>query len=421
MISVEEAYQRIERCIQTEALPRAQRQVESVGIDGVVGRVLAQAITADVDSPPYDKSMMDGFAVRSADIRAGITQFRITETIIAGSVPTRAVESATAARIMTGAPMPDGADAVIMVELSNVGFDQPTPENVILNWDGPVEKFIAGKHAMQRGDNFAKGQQVFFAGQRLRPVDVGLLAEVGAAQINVASRLAVAVLPTGDELIDCSQIPTASQIRNSNGPMLKSICRGLGARVTDLGIGVDSPQELRTKIETGLDHDVLLLSGGVSAGTMDLVPGILKSLEVEQIFHKVKVKPGKPIFFGVRKRDSVKPCFVFGLPGNPVSSLIGVQLFVSTALKLLSGQTPHRPVGRPAVLSKTHQTRGDRPTYWPGRISVDPSAPPGSVEPLRWNGSSDLFALGQAEGLILMQPRNEQWQVGQPVTYFPFE
>jgi molybdopterin molybdotransferase len=363
---------------------------------------------------------MDGFAVKSNDIRAGVVDFRVLETIVAGTMPTQAITAGTASRIMTGAPMPNGADAVVMVELSNVGYSDPTPEVVTLKWNGPPEKFTAGKHAMQRAVNFAKGQTIFDSGHKVRAVDVGLLAEVGADQVAVSRMPTVAVLPTGDELVDCSLLPGDSQIRNSNGPMLNAVCREMGANVIDLGIGADSVEDLTTKIKNGLEQDFLLLSGGVSAGTMDLVPGILQSQGVVQVFHKVKVKPGKPIFFGVLERTSGRPCLVFGLPGNPVSSLVGVQLFVSTALRMMTGQTLCRPVGRPAVLSAPHQTRGDRPTYWPGRVATLPDSAPGEVEPLRWKGSSDLFSLGAAEGLILMPPREDTWGVGEQVLYFPF-
>ena len=416
MITVEEAFKLIEH--RACALPRLES--ETIPLNASVGRVLSRQIVSDVDSPPHDKSVMDGFAVLSSDIRAGVTDFRVLETIVAGTMPTQTVTSGTTSRIMTGAPMPDGADAVVMVELSNVGYNDPTPDEVTLHWNGPVEKFTAGKHAMQRAQNFSKEQIIFPAGHRVRVVDVGLLAEVGAAEVEVSQIPSVAVLPTGDELVDCGLLPGDSQIRNSNGPMLKAICQNMGAEVIDLGIGADSADDLTAKIRTGLDQDFLLLSGGVSAGTMDLVPGILESLGVVQVFHKVKVKPGKPIFFGMLERVGGKPCLVFGLPGNPVSSLIGVHLFVSTALRIMTGETICRPVGRPAVLSAPHQTRGDRPTYWPGRLATESDAAPGAVEPLRWNGSSDLFALGVAEGLILMPAREETWAAGEEVLYFSF-
>lgn len=416
MISVEEAFQLIEQTV--GALPRLQS--ETIPLSAAVGRVLSKQIVSDVDSPPHDKSVMDGFAVLSDDIRAGVTEFRVLETIVAGTMPTQTVTPGTTSRIMTGAPMPAGADAVVMVELSNVGYNDPTPDKVTLHWNGPIEKFAAGKHAMRRAQNFSKDQIIFPAGHKVRAVDVGLLAEVGAAEVEVSLMPTVAVLPTGDELVDCGLLPGDSQIRNSNGPMLAAICQNMGAEVIDLGIGADSVDDLTAKIKRGLEQDFLLLSGGVSAGTMDLVPGILQSLGVVQVFHKVKVKPGKPIFFGVLKRQSGKPCLVFGLPGNPVSSLIGVHLFVSTALRIMTGHAVYRPIGRPAVLSSPHETRGDRPTYWPGRLVTESNAAAGAVEPLRWNGSSDLFSLGAAEGLILMPAREETWAAGEQVLYFPF-
>jgi molybdopterin molybdotransferase len=415
MISVEEAFQLVEQRV--AALPRLQS--ETIPLNESVGRVLSRQIVSDVDSPPHDKSVMDGFAVLSSDIRDGLTSFRVLETIVAGTMPTQKITSGTTSRIMTGAPMPAGADAVMMVELSNIGYNDPTPQEVTLNWDGPVEEFTAGKHVMQRAQNFASGQAIYDAGHRIRAVDIGLLAEVGAAQVELTQKPTVGLLPTGDELVDCGSVPRESQIRNSNGPMLKANCRNLGAEVVDLGIAGDSEGDLTAKIKKGLEQDFLLLSGGVSAGTMDLVPGILESQGVAKVFHKVKVKPGKPIFFGVLERADGKPCLVFGLPGNPVSSLIGFHLFVSTAIRLMLGQTDCRPVGRPAVLSAPHQTRGDRPTYWPGRSSIGPDAAPGAVEPLRWNGSSDLFSLGAAEGLILMPAREEIWAAGEQVMYYP--
>ena len=334
---------------------------------------------------------------------------------------------------MTGAPMPVDADAVVMVELSNVGYSDPTPDEVTLNWDGPLEEFRAGKHSMRQAENFARGAVMFNCGHRIRPTDVGLLAEVGAAEVKVYRQPSIAIAPTGDELVDCSVSPSPSQIRNSNGPMLRAICESHGLQVTDLGIGADKPEEIEKRIRAGLEHEILLLSGGVSAGTLDLVPGILKAYGVEQIFHKVKVKPGKPVFFGVLARDDGRQCVVFGLPGNPVSSLIGMHLFVSTAIRIMTGTPSPRPISMKAVLVAEHHTRGDRPTYWPARmvsleelpsehpILVTASAATRLVEPLPWNGSSDLLALGKAEGLILLPPRQDAWPVGEVVEYFPFD
>ena len=194
-----------------------------------------------------------------------------------------------------------------------------------------------------------------------------------------------------------------------------------GLTATDLGIGRDNQDDLTAKIKKGLQHDVLILSGGVSAGQMDLVPGVLKSLGVEQVFHKVKVKPGKPIWFGIRKAtsDNPRPTIVFGLPGDPVSSLVGYQLFVRSCLKIMAGGGVETAPPRYASLSRDHQTRGNRPTYWPGRLLIDDQCNR-MVEPLSWNGSSDLLALGQAEGLIFFNGDQHDHAAGKSVPFFAF-
>ena len=409
MVTVEEAFAAVKKSIQPLS-------VESVPLSDAVGRVLAAEIRSDVDSPPHNKSVMDGFAVRAEDIAAGVTEFRVLETIIAGSSPTCEVVSGTTSRIMTGAPMPTGADATVMIEQSSLGYTDPTPETVTLNVTGD---FFAGKHQMDRAGNFAAGDLMFSAGHRIRPVDVGLLAEVGAANLQVYKQPRIAVLPTGDELVDCSQTPSASQIRNSNGPMIAAVVSGWGAEVTDLGIGIDDKAQLEEKIAAGLKQDVLILSGGVSAGTMDFVPDVLTSLGVKTIFHKVEVKPGKPILFGIRD-DGENRCVVFGLPGNPVSSLVGLQLFVSTAFALLTGrdQATAQPPAWDSVLAADHETRGNRPTYWPGRRCV--GSDPFRVEALPWNGSSDLLSLRSAEGLIHFPVRSTPYQAGEKVEFLPF-
>ena len=410
MITVEEALVAVEA--NARPLP-----AETIRLCDATARVLSTDVRSDVDSPPHNKSVMDGFAVRAADVAGGITEFRVLETIIAGAMPTQIVSRGTTSRIMTGAPLPEGADSVVMIEMSNLGYTDSTPAAVTLNVDVP---FSSGRHQMQRAGNFAKGDLIFPKSHKIRPVDIGLLAEIGAAKISVLARPSVAVLPTGDELVDCSELPAASQIRNSNGPMINAIACDLGAVVTDLGIGVDERADLITKISQGLRHDLLILSGGVSAGTKDLVPEVLASQGVKTVFHKVKVKPGKPIFFGVKEREDGQRCYVFGLPGNPVSSLVGMHLFVSTAMRILTGRSQDacRPQRWGAVLSSNHQTRGDRPTYWPGR-QCD-FADPRLVEPLRWNGSSDLLSLREAEGFIHFPVRESGYEAGDVVEFLPF-
>lgn len=386
MISVEGAF----RLVGENVRPLER---ETVPLENAVGRVLGADIRADRNSPPWRKSMMDGFAVQSSDINAGQCNLQVIETVTAGDSPTKELASGQATRIMTGAPVPTGADAIVMIEKCK--FDEGSNE-VVINFDS----ISPGKHLMEAGVNFATDDLIFPAGRRIRALDVGLLAEVGASALRVYRQPGAAVLPTGNELVAPNENPVGPQIRNSNGPMLLALLREKGIETADLGIGRDERDDMLPKLKQGLEHDLLLLSGGVSAGTLDLVPSLLKELGVKEVFHKVKVKPGKPIFFGVLDRDDGSRGYVFGLPGNPVSSLVGFRLFVSVAIGLLCGENGVLdPQPQMAKLSKDHETRGDRPTWWPAcrAKSADSQL---VVEPLGWNGSSDMVALGKAEGLI---------------------
>jgi molybdopterin molybdotransferase len=404
MISVDEAFE----LIRTHVRPAAS---QSVPLAQAVGRRLASDVRSDVDSPPHDKSVMDGFAVRSQDIQSGNCELKVVETVVAGGWPEKTVEPGQATRIMTGAPMPQGADSVVMIEQTETRTDE-SGDWVQINADD----IFAGKHCMTQATNFAAGKVVFSAGHSIRPIDVGLLAEVGCHAVPVYAQPSVAVLPTGDELVDCDTVPDRGQIRNSNGPMLVAMAQSLGLATSNLGIGRDDPSQLSQQIERGLEHDILILSGGVSAGMMDLVPGLLKEQGVEQVFHKVKMKPGKPVWFGVRESDQ-KQTIVFGLPGNPVSSLVGFQLFVRATLDQLAGGTAGEPESEWCQLTKPHQTRGNRPTYWPGRSVADDQTSR-KVEPLAWNGSSDLRALGQADGLIFFSADSHAHLAGEIVKFF---
>ena len=403
MVSVEEAFEHVARHV----LPLA---TESVALQSAAGRVLAKSIKADRDSPPWRKSMMDGFAVRAEDINAGRSSLTVNETVTAGGSPTMAVDSGTATRIMTGAPVPDGADAIVMIEMCDFAENS---DCVTIELDS----IDSGKHLMNRATNFAAGDAIFHSGRKIRSLDIGLLAEVGAAEVEVFGLPSAAVLPTGDELVPANETPEGPQIRNSNGPMLIAMLQSKGISAIDLGIGCDDRESMQQQLKHGLQHDIFLLSGGVSAGTLDLVPKLLKELGVQEIFHKVKVKPGKPVFFGTHQRDNGSRGYVFGLPGNPVSSLVGFRLFVSTAIRLMTGQDAAIEA-KPQIskLSRDHETRGDRPTFWPGRRITSPNSSL-IVEPLHWNGSSDLLALGTAEGLIEFPAGGKTHNAG---SEFPF-
>ncbi len=406
MIPVEQAFQLLDENV--TPLP-----LTNVPLASSVGSVLASEILSDVNSPPHDKSMMDGFAVRSDDVNNGRTNLSIIETIIAGDWPQHPIESGQASRIMTGAPLPNNADAVVMVEQTETEATDTGQRVQLL-----IDSISPEKNILRQGVNFKTGQTVLPQGHIVRATDIGLMAEVGAASISTREKPTVAVLPTGNELVSHQMKPLRGQIRNSNGPMLVALAQQFGLRVTDLGSSVDDPDQLANLIKAGLKHDILLLSGGVSAGTMDLVPGILKDLGVVEIFHKVAIKPGKPIWFGVNNSEGRKR-YVFGLPGNPVSSLVGFHLFVRRAIEKMLGSQIGQIPSEHGVLHTAHETRGNRPTFWPGKRVVDEQTIR-KFEPLVWRGSSDLFALAEAEGLIRFEENTTAHPAGEKVEFFPF-
>jgi molybdopterin molybdotransferase len=406
MISIEQALDLISSAV-------SELPTEGVSLANSVGRVLAETITADVDSPPHDKSVMDGFAVRAADITPGC-QLRIVETITAGDLPQQTIYPGTAARIMTGAPLPTGADTVVMVEKTRVEHSDGS-EHVTFE----IDQIAAGQHTMQVGASFAKGTTIFEPPRLIGPLDIGLLAEVGKTWIEVRRRPTCGILPTGNELVEPHRVPAAGQIRNSNGPMLVALLQAAGAKTDYLGIGLDEPKRLSELIETGLSNDLLLLSGGVSEGLLDLAPKLLTQSGVRNVFHGVAIKPGKPIWFGVyEERD--KKTYVFALPGNPVSSLVAVRLFVNAALRKMHGFALEESAMLPARLAGDHQSRGGRTTYWPGEWVSTPSCER-VVQPLAWLGSSDLRTLASAKVLIIFPSEKSRYSNSDVVQVLPLD
>jgi molybdopterin molybdotransferase len=419
MITVDEAMS----LVLEHARPRPSQWVpltESVDL------VLAEDVASDVDSPPHDKAMVDGYAVRSADLANGAAALTVVEEVPAGAVPTRPLAASQATRIMTGAPIPDGADAVVMLERGTCQRDASGRELVRI----ADERFRPGQHIMRRGESMRCGETVLHRGKLLGPADIGLLAEVGRARVAAIPAPRVAVLATGNELVPADQRPAAGQIRNSNGPMLAAAIRRAGGVALDLGIARDAPDALREPISQGLQADVLVLAGGVSAGAFDLVPGMLAELGVRQVFHKVRLKPGKPIWFGTRPAEgppgdaasasgaAAGETLVFGLPGNPVSSLVCFFLFVRLAMLRLRGHEPPARSPIRARLTAPFMHRGDRPTFYPARWSRQRDGVL-EVTPLRWAGSADLRGFAQAEALIAFAAGERSYQTGDEVDVLP--
>lgn len=346
---------------------------------GLLGLRLAEAVTADGDSPPFDKALMDGYAVRSADRGPR----NIVGELAAGDVPLREIQPNEAMRIFTGAMMPGGADAVAMQE------DCGREGDTVTIGDKPLS---AGRNVMPRGADLRRGETVIAAGTILNAAHLGLLAAVGGSQPTVFPRPQVGVLATGNELVNVAVEPAGGQIRNSNGPMLCGQVARVGGNPTDFGIAPDDEAQMKNRIRIALESsDILLLAGGVSVGDFDFVPKVLTSLGVETHFHTVRMKPGKPLLFGTLGEK-----LVFGLPGNPGSAFTAFELFVAPALRHWLGDPDPGPRIETKSLAVELKANHDRPTYHPATVLGE------SVAVRPWAGSASLHSLADVNGFIVM-------------------
>lgn len=337
LLTVAEALERILERV--TALP-----VEAVPVAEAAGRVLREEALSRVDLPPFPSSAMDGFAVRGADTPGELpVAFRVP----AGTAPPGPLPVGSASAIATGGVVPDGADAVVPVE---VVHDRGDRVDV-------AQAALPGQHIRPRGGDVGRGDPVIGSGQRLRGSQVGALAAAGVPGVSCSMRPRVAVLATGSELRPAGEELAPGQIYESNRAMVAAVLAGSGAEVEMLPVVEDDPSAHRDALERGLEADVLVTSGGVSMGPHDLVRAALAELGVEEVFWGVAVKPGKPLSFGVRGGT-----LVFGLPGNPVSSLVGAVVFVTPALLALQGLADPRPpydVGRAGTTLRRNEQRDE--------------------------------------------------------------
>ena len=375
----------VEEALQVIADSTPAMAAERVPLCDGLGRVLAEPIASDVDWPPFDTSAMDGYAVRLADAGKTGTPLSERETpVAAGDAPPHPIAAGEAVRVMTGAPLPAGTEAVIPVEQSRRGQGRVRFEVV------PKP----GAHLRRTGESIRKGTPLLAAGRRLGAADLALAALAGADPLPVVRRPRVLVAATGDELVAATETPGPGKIRDSNGPMLLSLCRARGWPARSLPSVRDDASGLATFFQrAGAGEDVLVTSGGVSAGDFDLLPEAARRQGFEILFHGISLRPGKPLVFARRGTT-----LWFGLPGNPVSSSVCFQLFVRFALDRLEGDGNPGARRIPARLSRELRAGEGRETYRDATLSFDNGA--AVAEPLASVGSHDIAMHARANALI---------------------
>ncbi|HSB11161.1 MAG TPA: gephyrin-like molybdotransferase Glp [Blastocatellia bacterium] len=359
---------------------------ETVPLEEALSRILAEDVHADIDLPPFDRARMDGYAVRSADVATAPIKLRLIGEVAAGIKFDGKLQSGEAVKIFTGAPIPDGADAVQKVEVTRANGD-------LVEILEPVKQ---GQFITPHASEVAAGEIVTLAGTEIGPSEMAVLASFGYARVTVSRRPRAAVISTGSELVDVSTTPSAAQIRNSNSYTLAAYAERAGAIVDMLGTAEDTPEATREALIRSADNrDLVITSGGVSMGDYDLVKAALKDIGAEIFFDKVIIRPGKPIVFA--RRDHT---YFFGLPGNPVSTSVTFNVFVRPAIRRMQGDpAPVLPVVR-GCLSRAVKDSSSRRSYLPARLLIEDGRV--MVEPLKWGGSSDLVAFMRANALIVV-------------------
>ncbi|HYL10958.1 MAG TPA: gephyrin-like molybdotransferase Glp [Candidatus Acidoferrales bacterium] len=375
---------------------------ETVELLEALGRILAEPILADRDYPPFHRATRDGFAVRAADVTGAGRILDIIGEIKAGDSFSGEIRSGQCAQIMTGAAVPPGADSVVMIE-----HTKPSKTRVA------VERAAeAGQNVVPKGSEARAGQTLLGPGTRLGYPELAIAAQVGRTKLAVAKKPRVAVLSTGDEVVLVDQTPGPFQIRNSNSISLASQVLLAGGEPVLLGNAADRVEDLRKKVETGLTSDILILSGGVSMGKYDFVEMVLRALGAQFFFDTVEIRPGKPAVFGICKGK-----LVFGLPGNPVSTMVTFELFVPPAIELLSGAKPRPlPVFR-AKLEAPVKLKAPLTHFLPARVEWTGGEP--KVRELPWKGSGDIVALGQANAYLVVRPEKLELAAGELVEVLP--
>jgi molybdopterin molybdotransferase len=386
-------------------------EVETAEILSAFGRVLAELIMADRDFPPFPRATRDGYAVRAQDVAKLPATLQVIGEIKAGGThdPSFHVEPGQAASIMTGAPLPSGADAVVMVEYtSQSGAAVEITRSV-----------KTGENFVPRGAEARQGQTLLNRGARLDHAAIAIAASVGKSRLQVFRKPRVAVLATGDEIVEVNQAPGPAQIRNSNTYSLAAQIQHAGGEPVLLSIAPDESVRLKALIEKGLESDLLLLAGGVSMGKYDLVEQVLGELNAEFYFTGAQIQPGRPIVFGSCTRSGTEVSaphrqYFFGLPGNPVSTMVTFELFVRPMIQALSGGNPQSLIFLRARLKSEVRTKTGLKRFLPAVLSGEFEN--AEVELTRWQGSGDIAALTGANCYLVIPPDRETLAAGEWVS-----
>ena len=370
------------------------------------GLVLAEDLRADRDFPPFPRATRDGFAVRAADVSAVPAHLRCVGEVRAGAPPEQnrmTVKAGEAIEIMTGAPVPAGADGVVMVEHTHRNGDLVMVQR----------RITAGENVVAAGAEARQGALMVPRGTRVNHTIAGVAAAIGRSELAVHSRPRVAILATGDEVIDINLRPGPNEIRNSNTYSLAVQVQAAGGEPLILPVARDEADELALLLRKGFEADLLLISGGVSMGKYDLVEQVLASFEAKMFFTGALIQPGKPVVFGeVRSGEDTTP--FFGLPGNPVSTMVTFQLFARAVLDGLSGATPQPLVFAKAVLKSEVTAKTGLTRFLPAKLAGDHLHP--EVEVVRWQGSGDLMAAARSNCYIVVPPDRERFAAGEAMT-----
>ena len=364
---------------------------EKISFTESLGRILAEDITSDIEMPPFDKSAMDGYACRSEDLD---NPLEIIEVIPAGKTPEKEIGKNQCANIMTGAPIPKGADQVVQVELVEV------EGNYVRVLEVPKKSNIS-----YQGEDVKVGTKVLNKGIKIEPAHIAVFAAVGYIEVQVYKRPKVGIISTGDELVEPQNKPSLSQIRNSNGYQLIAQVKACGAIANYIGIAEDTPEDTFNKVSKALnENDIVLLTGGVSMGSFDFVPQVLEEAGVKIDFDAIAVKPGKPTTFGMAGKK-----FCFGLPGNPVSSYMQFDLLVKPLIYRLMGQD-YKPLDIKMPMGIEYKRRGTgRRAYFPVVIEN------GEVFPVDYHGSAHIHALSSAHGIVYIEQGKELIKKGEMI------